>query len=65
MGGLSNKFYSSVGNCGITKEMGEQPIVGPFCETTLIRGKPERAPNSGETYGKFAVPMYVCECVCM
>ena len=26
----------------------------------LIRGEPERAPNARLTYGKFAVPMYVC-----
>ena len=26
----------------------------------IIRGEPERVPNSRETYGKFAVPMYVC-----
>ena len=25
----------------------------------LIRGEPERAPNTRETYGNFAVPMYV------
>ena len=26
----------------------------------IIWGEPERAPNSRETYDKFAVPMYVC-----
>ena len=26
----------------------------------LIRGEPERAPNTGETYCNFAVPMYLC-----
>ena len=31
---------------------------------STIRGEPERAPNSGETYGKFTVPMYVRECIC-
>ena len=31
----------------------------------IIRGEPERAPNTRVTYGKFAVPMYVCIYVCM
>ena len=32
---------------------------------TLIRGEPERAPNTRVTYGEFAVPMYVCIYVCI
>ena len=31
----------------------------------IIRGEPERAPNTRVTYGEFAVPMYVCIYVCM
>ena len=31
---------------------------------TIIRGEPERAPNTRVTYGEFAVPMYVCIYVC-
>ena len=31
----------------------------------LIRGEPERAPNTGETYGNFAVPMYLSMYLCM
>ena len=26
----------------------------------IIRGEPERAPNTRVTHGEFAVPMYVC-----
>ena len=26
----------------------------------IIRGEPERAPNTRVIYGEFAVPMYVC-----
>ena len=26
----------------------------------VIRGEPERAPNTEVAYGEFAVPMYVC-----
>ena len=32
----------------------------PAALTCIIRGEPERAPNARVTYGKFAVPMYVC-----
>ena len=31
----------------------------------VIRGEPERAPNTRVTYGEFAVPMYVCMYLCM
>ena len=32
---------------------------------TIIRGEPERAPNTRVTFSKFAVPMYVCMYVSM
>ena len=39
----------------------DQDLPGsPLPLATVIRGEPDRAPNLGETYGKFAVPMYVC-----
>ena len=43
-------------------ELGLCDLLGDYC---LIRGEPERAPNTRVTYGEFAVPMYVCIYVCM
>ena len=43
----------------------KQTIVWWFTCSWLIRGEPERAPNTRVTYGEFAVPMYVCIYVCM
>ena len=37
---------------------GYAPVDLPLYNT--IQGKPEQAPNIGETYSKFAVPIYVC-----
>ena len=36
------------------------PVVLVINFFILIRGEPERAPNTRVTYGEFAVPMYVC-----
>ena len=45
--------------------MWERIIVWECTTGAIIRGEPERAPNTRVTYGEFAVPMYVCIYVCM
>ena len=39
------------------------PQIYGWTSFKLIRGEPERAPNSVEPHGKFAVPMYVRVCM--
>ena len=42
---------------------GGHPLMSGLWHCTL-RGEPEQAPNTEETYSKFAV-YYVCMCVCV
>ena len=45
--------------------MGKYHLVADDHCHNIIRGEPKQTLNSGETYGKFAVLMYVCMYVCM